>query len=85
MRYEVSNLIEDVAVTHRAQYFLGVGVGNGVLELGANVSAPSTFERNRCNVVGDTHPGFIAFIVGDQPITNPHSSGDGGFPARVSD
>src|SRR2546421_8414449 len=39
MRYEVSNLVEDIAVTHRAQHFLGVSVGNGVLELGANLSA----------------------------------------------
>ena len=79
------NLTKDVTVTHCAQHFLGIGVGNGVLELGANLSASSTFERNRCDIVGDTHPSFIALIVRYQPITNPDTSGDGGFPAFVSD
>ena len=62
MRYEVSNLLKDITVTHCAQHFLGVRVGNGVLELSANRAAPSTFE----------------------PITNPDTSDDRGFPALVS-
>src|SRR5262249_56305147 len=61
VRYEVSNLIKDIPVAHRAQHFLGVSVGNCVLELAANQSAPSTFELNRCDIVCDTHPSFIAF------------------------
>src|SRR5262249_31127818 len=84
MRYEVSNLIKDITVTHCAQHFLGVRVGNGILELSANRAAPSTFERYRCYVVCDTHPSFMAFVVRYQPITNPDTSDDGGFPALVS-
>src|SRR5262252_3627436 len=80
MRYEVSNFIKDITVTHCAQHFLGVRVGNGVLELSANRAAPSTFERYRCYVVCDTHPSFMAFVVRYQPITNPDTSDDGGFP-----
>src|SRR5262249_8858631 len=85
MRYEVSNLIKDITVTHCAQHFLGIRVGNGVLELSANRAASSTFERNRCDIVCDTHPSFMAFIVRNQPVTNPDTSADGGFPALVSD
>jgi hypothetical protein len=81
----VSNLIKDIPVAHRAQHFLGVSVGNCVLELAANQSAPSTFERNGCDIVCDTHPSFMAFIVRNQPVTNPDTSADGGFPALVSD
>ena len=84
MRYEVSNLIKDITVTHCAQHFLGVRVGNGVLELSANRAAPSTFERYRCYIVCDTHPSFMAFVVRYQPITNPDTSDDRGFPALVS-
>jgi len=84
MRYEVSNLLKDITVTHCAQHFLGVRVGNGVLELSANRAAPSTFERYRCYIVRDTHPSFMAFVVRYQPITNPDTSDDGGFPALVS-
>src|SRR5215469_5160831 len=84
MRYEVSNLIKDLTVTHCAQHFLGIRVGNGVLELSANPAAPSTFERYRCYIVCDTHPSFMAFVVRYQPITNPDTSDDGGFPALVS-
>src|SRR5262249_33714366 len=84
MRYEVSNLIKDITVTHCAQHFLGVRVGNGVLELSANRAASSTFERNRCYIVCDAHPSFIAFVVRYQPITNPDTSDDGGLPALVS-
>src|SRR5262249_49546304 len=84
MRYEVSNLIKDITVTHCAQHFLGVRVGNGVLELSANRAAPSTFERYRGYIVCDTHPSFMAFVVRYQPITNPDTSDDGGFPALIS-
>jgi hypothetical protein len=84
MRYEVSNLIKDITVTHCAQHFLGVRVGNGVLELSANRPASPTFERNRRYIGCDTHPSFIAFAVRYQPITNPDTSEDGGFPALVN-
>src|SRR5262249_2124936 len=79
MRYEVSNLIKDVTVTHCAQHFLGVREGNGVLELSANRAASSTFERNRCYIVCHTHPSFVAFVIRYQPITNPDTSDDGGL------
>ena len=82
--HEVSNLIKDITVTHCAQHFLGVRVGNGVLELSANRAASSTFERNRCYIVCDTHPSFMAFVVRYQSITNSDTSDDGGFPALVS-
>src|SRR6516164_5686820 len=67
MRYEMSNLIKDITVTHCAQHFLGVRVGNGVLELSANRAAPSTFERYRCYIVCDTHPSFMALLFAISP------------------
>src|SRR5262245_23708218 len=84
MRYKVSNLIEDITLTHCAHHFLGVRVGDGVLELSANRATSSTFERDRCYIVCDTHPSFMTFVVRYQAITNPDTSDDGGFPALVS-
>src|SRR6516165_6231172 len=55
MRYEVSNLIKDITVTHCAQHFLGIRVGNGVLELSANRAA-STVEWQRWGQTRPTRP-----------------------------
>src|SRR5262249_14526489 len=53
----------------------------GVLELRANRAVSSTFESNRCYIVCDTHPSFVAFAARYEPITNPDTSGHGGFSA----
>src|SRR5262249_43404511 len=81
---QVSNLIEDITLTHCAHHFLSVRVGDGVLELSSNRATSSTFERDRCYIVCDTHPSFMTFVVRYQAITNPDTSDDGGFPALVS-
>src|SRR5262249_53259172 len=73
MRYEVSNLIKDITVTHCAQHFVGVRVGNGVLELSANRAAPSTFERR--DVFAFNESGVIQALP--QSIDNKREAGSG--------
>src|SRR5262252_2223691 len=73
MRYEVSNLIKDITVTHCAQHFVGVRVGNGVLELSANRAAPSTFERR--DVFAFNESGVIQ--AQPQSIDNKREAGSG--------
>src|SRR5215831_7920475 len=79
----MSNLIEDIAATHRAQHFLGVRVGNSVLELSASRAAPPTFDCNRCCTVCDTHSDLLPVVIRYQPIANSNASGDGVFPTVI--
>jgi hypothetical protein len=84
MQYEVSSFMKNIAITHCAQNFLGVGQRNRVLELVPHdeIALP-TFECNSCNIVSDPYSSFLPIVVGYQSIANSHASGDRGFPAVV--
>src|SRR5262245_66494825 len=77
----MSNLFQDVPLTHDPQDLLRIRQRDRVLELRSTGSEPSALQRDRCPGICDTNADLVAIPGGHQAIANPNGLRDRISPA----